>query len=227
MTPFDFINAITQNKKDLIRSSDDPAQAEKEYNDITAKKEQAQKDLDVLLSKQAQAKAETEFLKQTKAKPKKTSEEKIEAANVKIKKGIDGAREALKKLRTGESGLSVVPLPGIRELAVIAPHVKIALEGLIAKGIIKLSDAVKELHEQFKDVLEGITEKDIHNIIAGEYNEKRKTKSELAERKKDIVDEAKYINQLENLLSGEQPKEPRKKIARNKQITELKKKIKE
>ncbi len=32
MTPFDFINAITQNKKDLIRSSDDPAQAEKEYN---------------------------------------------------------------------------------------------------------------------------------------------------------------------------------------------------
>jgi len=32
MTPFDFINSISQNKKDLIRSADDPVSAEKEYN---------------------------------------------------------------------------------------------------------------------------------------------------------------------------------------------------
>lgn len=201
------------------------AKVEQEFNDIQAKKEQAQKDLDALLEKQAEVNANIEFQKQRNSRAK-ASKDKIAAADIKIQKGIDGAREALKKLRTGESGLGV-SVPLVRELVAIAPHVKIALEGLIDKGMVKLSDAVKELHEQFKDLVEGLSEKDIHNIIAGEYNEKKKTQSELLQQKRDLISEAKAINELERLENTGEPKEPKKKIIRNQKIKELRDKIKE
>lgn len=168
--------------------------------------------------------AEKEFNK-TKKPVQKTSEEKVKLANDKIKKGIEGAREALKKLRSGESGLSAVPLPGVRELIAIAPHVKIALEGLVEKGAIKLSDAVNELYENFKEF--GVSEKNIHDIIAGEYNEKKSTKKEAAIRKENLRIEAALINRLEKLLNGTEPKNEKLKIKRNQEIEDLQKKIKD
>jgi len=38
ISPFDFINAISHNKKDLIRESDDPERTEKEYNSYLVNK---------------------------------------------------------------------------------------------------------------------------------------------------------------------------------------------
>lgn len=161
--------------------------------------------------------------KSTTKRTKKTAEERIAYR----KSEIEAAREALKKLRTGESGLSAVPLPGVRELMAIAPHVKNVMVDLIDQGVTELADAVKQLHEQFKEVLEGITEKDVHNIIAGEYNEKSKPLSELQHQIRDIQDEAKYINQLEALMAGKEPKAERAKRERNRKIKDLKDKIKD
>lgn len=169
--------------------------------------------------------SEKEFkkAKSTTKRVKKTAEERAAYR----RSEIEAAREALKKLRTGEGGLSAVPLPGVRELMAIAPHVKNIMVDFIAQGVDNLQDVVKSLHGEFKDVLEGVTEKDIHDIIAGVYNEKAKPLTELQRQIRDIRDEAKLINQLESLLSGKEPKNEKSKIERNKKIKELKDKIKE
>lgn len=169
--------------------------------------------------------AEKEFkkAKSTTKRTKKTAEERIAYR----KEQIEAAREALKKLRTGESGLSAVPLPGVRELMAIAPYVKNIMVDLVEQGVTELADAVKQLHEQFKDVLEGLTEKDVHNIIAGEYNKPQKTKSQLQRQLEDLNYEAKLINQLESLERGIEPKSEKAKRERNQKIKALRDKIKD
>lgn len=161
--------------------------------------------------------------KSTTKRTKKTTEERVAYR----RSELDAAREALRKLRTGESGLSAVPLPGVRELMAIAPHVKNIMVDLVAQGVDNLQDVVSHLHTEFKEVLDGITEKNIHDIIAGVYNEKAQPLSELRRQVMDIQDEAKYINQLEALLNGKAPKGERAKIVRNQKIKELKDKIKD
>lgn len=198
--------------------------ANKQYTEFENAKAKFDEDRAKFEEEVSKFKAEKEFNK-TKKPVQKTSEEKVKAANDKIKKGIEGAREALKKLRSGESGLSAVPLPGVRELIAIAPHVKIALEGLVEKGAIKLSDAVKELYENFKEF--GVSEKNIHDIIAGEYNEKKITRKEAAIRKEDLRIEAQLINKLESLVKGEEPKNEKAKIKRNQEIEGLRNRIKD
>lgn len=172
----------------------------------------------------SKADAEKEFKKvrSSTKRVKKSAEERIAFR----KSEVEAAREALKKLRTGESGLSSVPLPGLRELMAIAPHVKNIMVDLIAHGVDNLQDVVRQLHAEFNDVLDGITEKNIHDIIAGEYNEKTRPLSELQRQVKDIHDEAKLVNQLEALLNGKEPKAEKAKRERNQKIKELKDKIK-
>jgi hypothetical protein len=161
-------------------------------------------------------------VKSTTKRVKKTAEERMAFRRTEI----EAAREALRKLRSGESGLSAVPLPGVRELMAIAPHVKNIMVDLVAQGVDNLQEVVKHLHTEFKDVLDGLTEKNIHDIIAGEYNEKSKPITELRRQINDIHDEAKYINKLEALLNGKEPKAESAKRERNQKIKELKDKIK-
>lgn len=173
----------------------------------------------------AKLEAEKEF-KKAKSTTKKTNKTKEERVAYR-KNEIEAAREALKKLRTGESGLSSVPLPGVRELIAIAPHVKNIMVDLLEQGVGELQEIVKHLHNEFKDVLEGLTEKDVHNILAGEYNEKKKPLSVLQGQLRDLQDEAKLINQLEALQNGMKPKTEKGKRERNQKIKALRDKIKE
>lgn len=168
--------------------------------------------------------AEREFkkVKSSTKRIKKTAEERAAFRRTEI----EAAREALRKLRSGESGLSAVPLPGVRELIAIAPHVKNIMVDLVAQGVDNLQDVVKQLRAEFNDVLDGITEKDIHDIIAGAYNEKGRPLTELQRQIKDLQDEAKLINQYESLVNGKEPKTERAKIERNQKIKELRDKIK-
>lgn len=169
-----------------------------------------------------EAKKEFNKVKSTTKKVKKTTEERVAFRRAEI----EAAREALRKLRSGESGLSAVPLPGVRELMAIAPHVKNIMIDLVSQGVDTLEGVVKNLHSEFKDVIDGITEKNIHDIIAGEYNEKAQPLSELRSKIRDLQDEAKLINQLEALENGVAPKTEKAKRERNQKIKELRDKIK-
>lgn len=187
--------------------------------------EESNAKISILEERVSRIDAEKEFkkVKSTTKRTKKTPEERAAYR----REQIEAAREALKKLRTGESGLSAVPLPFVRELIAIAPHVKNIMVDLVEQGATELGEVVKKLHDEFKDVLEGITEKNIHDIIAGEYNEKRRPLTELQHSIKDMQTEAKLINQIEALESGVPPKSERSIRERNKKIKALKDKLAE
>lgn len=167
-------------------------------------------------------KAQEDINKIKRQRKKKTSEEYKKDRAL----AIEAAREALKKLRTGQSGLSAVPLPGVRELVAIAPHVKKVMVSLVEEGIDKLEDVVIRLHEEFKDVLEGITEKNIRDIIAGEYAEKKPPLTDLQNQLKDLQMEARLINDIAALENGEPPKSENQKRILNQRLKDLKDQLK-
>jgi hypothetical protein len=205
------------------------AEVKQQWDKVQKANEEAEAKLKLFEEENSKLKAENEILRQKKNKPPVERKQKKTDSDyaAERKSALEGAREALKKLRTGESGLSAVPLPGVRELIAIAPHVKKAVQSLVEQGIDKLEVVVGKVYDEFKEVLDGLSEKNIHDIIAGEYNEKKPTRSELADKMRDLKDEAYYINKLEKLLSGEEPKNEKKKVERNQQIKELQQKIKE
>ena len=143
------------------------------------------------------------------------------------KKAIADAREALKRLRTGEAGLSAVPLPYVREFVAISPYVKKIMQSYVEEGIDNLNLIIDKLYEDFKDVVPGITQKDLRDIIGNQYSARKQTKSELKSAIKDLTEEAKLLSLYEKILAGEEPVSPKKKVERNQKIKELRDKINE
>jgi hypothetical protein len=206
---------LTENQKEVVA---------KEFDAISKAEENATKAISKLKEKENEAKAQSAVKKAFKERKKTDTKERIQKQK---KDAIEAAREALKKLRTGESGLSAVPLPLVRELVAVAPHVAKYMKALAQEGVIKLDEVVQKIHSEFKDVVEGISEKDVRDIIAGVYNEKRKPRSELAARLKDIRDEQVLLNKLAAMQRGEEPKNELQKQQRNQRIHELQEKIKD
>lgn len=123
---------------------------------------------------------------------------------------------------------SATPGAGItRQLIAIAPDVSKLVTNLIDSGIIKLADIVDNVHGTLVGAIPGLTKRDVHNIIAGDYNKKRPTLTALEYAKKDVIEEAKLINKLEKLQNGEPVGKDRNLRKRNQEITDLRNKIKE
>ena len=71
---------------------------------------------------------------------------------------------------------------------------------------VNLKEVVRKTFEDVKDLIVGITEKDIQDVLAGEYIEPRPTRNELAAKMRDLKDEAYYINKLDRLVNGKEPR---------------------
>lgn len=91
------------------------------------------------------------------------------------------------------------------------------VKSLVEEGIDKLEEIVKHIHGQLKDVFEGIEETDVHDIIAGKYNDKKETRNEVAAKVQDIKTEAKLINEYSDLLFGKEP--TKESVAKRRNIT--------
>lgn len=140
------------------------------------------------------------------------------------KKITESISEKLKKAR-GE--LNVVPVPYAKELIAIAPDVAKLMKSYVEEGVVKLEEITQKIFEDLKVHINDLKEKDIHDIIAGEYNEKKKTKNEISAKIENIRIQAKLVNKLEMLQSGQIPKNERNKIKRNQEIEKLREQIKE
>ena len=156
---------------------------------------------------------------------KKTREEYV----IERKQSLADAREALRKLRTGEEGVTAVVVPYFRELKAVSPHVKKYIKSLVEEGANKLDDIVNDTYAEFKDIVDGMTKKDVLDIFNGEYDEsKPRTRNEKAEELRLLQREAALIKELENVRKGiEKEKNPAQKVKKNDRITELEDKIKE
>lgn len=167
-------------------------------------------------------------LAQDTPKPKRKSSGRKKKTHEDFVKEREQIKQSIKDKwkNAGKGELSVVPVPYARQLMAIAPDVVKMARNLVEEGVTQLSDVVKRLHTDLKDDIPDLTEKDVHNILAGEYTEKKQTKNEIAEQLRDLQTEAKLINKLEAALAGE-PKAEKAKQKKNQRIEELSKKLKE
>lgn len=178
----------------------------------------------------AKLRAENELLKQKKSGNAKSSTPKTKEDYVserqslkeKLKKQLDEYKTSINKIGIKDDGVE-----GFVITAKMAKTVIEIVKSHVDEAGHNLKEVTKRTFEEIKDILKGISEKDVQDIIAGEYNEKKETRSDLSARMRDLKDEAYYINKLEKLLKGEEPKSEKLKIKRNQQITELQDKIKE
>lgn len=198
----------------------------KEFKGIS-EAEQSFKDKIAQLEEQAaKLEAENELLRQVKEANKKKASRKTPKTKddfAKERKEIlESIREKLKKAR-GET--SVVAVPYAKELIAIAPDVARLVKNIVEEGVTELAKVVKRVHDEIKDDVPGITERDVQNIIAREYNKKRPTRSKVLEQLRDLQTEARLLNELERITNAGQSKKNSVNIKRNKRIEELRKRI--
>lgn len=194
------------------------------YNELKAAKEKLEIQLEEERGQYARMAAEYGVNK-AKAMAKKASKKTHEERVAERKQAIDAAKEALRKLR-GEASATIIP--GARELAAIAPHVKKVMESLVGEGIDKLDNLVTAIHAEFKDILEGVTPNQIREIIGGEYDSKGQTKAQKANQLRLLQREASLLTELDKARKGlEKEKTERGQDAKTRRIIELEEKIKD
>lgn len=117
---------------------------------------------------------------------------------------------------------------GIQQMGIgftITPEMAKIVGKIVRSHVDEIGSNLKEVtlrtFNEVKDLLPGITQKDIHDVIAGNYNGEGKTKSQLQQDLKDVQTEAKLINRLNDLKNGVEPTSEKGKIVRNQKIKEL------
>jgi hypothetical protein len=123
--------------------------------------------------------------------------------------------------------LTAVPVPYAKQLVAIAPDVAKLMKSYVEEGVVSLVEIIDRIHGDVQEVIPEVTKADVFDIVAGEYTEPRQTKNEILEKLRDLRDEAVYLNKLEALNNGVEPKTEAAKKERNRRIKELQEKIKE
>jgi len=197
------------------------------YQELKEAKEKLEKQLEEEREQHAKDIAEL-GLNKAKAKARKAAKKSDADYKAERQSEVDAAREALRKLRSGEQGLQSV-IPGIRELQAIAPHVKKVVQSLVNQGADKLDNIIADVHAQFKDVMDGLTTRQVLDIMAGDHDDiKEQTRDEKANAARLLKREAQLLKELEDARKGkEKAKSEKQVVSSNRRIDELKEKIKE
>lgn len=196
------------------------ATVQKEHKDISEAEKVYQEKIAGLEAQLAKQRADRKVKETKQATPKgKKTKEDFAKEREDIKKSILAKWNNAKNV-----GISADPKNDL--LVQLAPDVGKLVKSYVEEGVIKLEEVTKKIYDELKGTIQGLSEKDIHNIIAGDYNKKLPTKNQLAEQVENIRIEANLINKLEALMRGEEPKNEKKKIQRNAAIEELRQKIK-
>ena len=145
---------------------------------------------------------------------------------------IEEAKRKIKEAREKASSPDAPKLMGvggrtkIDDLITIAPEVTKLVKSYVEEGITKLDEIVKKAFDEFSGIVDDLKEKDIHDIIAGVYNERKGiTKKEANIELENLRVRAKLLNKLDALLKGEEPKTEKSRIKRNQEIEKFKKEI--
>ncbi len=213
-----------------ILTKEQKIEAEKRFNEY---KEVADKEAKLRVEAEAEIeklKAELEIAKAKKAATPTTKKTKgdYQAERKDIVKSIKD-----KWNKAGNDGtLTAVPIPYAKQLAAIAPDVAKLLNSYITefkeRGIDITLEKARELLK--KDINEAgieVSDEDVRGLIAGRFNEKKQTKSELVTKRQDLVAEEKLLLEIEELEKGGVPKTEIGKRKRNQKFKELRDRIKE
>ena len=207
---------------------------EQVIKDLKAKyeaNEEVVKQLNERIAKLEQAQFEKEQSKQKPVKGTKAkTKEDYKAERKNYLEELKAAKEEhLKWMRdNGISNQSVVPNGGVvlttKMAKIILKIVKSHAEEIGAN----LQEVVSKVYDEVKDVFDGITERDVRDVISGVYNEKKLTRNEIAEKMRDLRDEQILLDKINALEKGEKiEKDPIKKQRKREDIDKLKERLKE
>jgi hypothetical protein len=183
-------------------------------------KESAENDIE----EQLKTEVEKELKKEAKAKAKKSHEEFVKER----KDALAAAREAIKKINKGGDGLFAVPVFGLPQLYAAAPHMNKYAKSLFTEGVSKLDDIVTEIHAEFSELIDGLTKRDVLDVIAGKYNLKKRTPDEINAGLRLLRREAELLALLEKARLGEEEAKSESQMAeKSKRVQELERKVKE
>jgi broad specificity phosphatase PhoE len=201
---------------------EEEATVKQQFEDIKAKNVAYEKRIADLEEENKQLKADQAVKDAQKSKPKtpKTHDDYV-ADRQKI---LDDIREKLKKSR-GEAGATVVPYA--KELFTIAPDVLKLVKSLVEEGIDKLPDLITHVHDTLKDSIDGLTKKDVRDLIAGEYNQPAKDLSPDQVKLRDLRMQATLINKLETLQAGEEKAAGKEPVEYSQEVKDLRQQIKD
>jgi hypothetical protein len=203
------------------------ATVEKEYKNISEADKSYRDKIAKLEEENARLKADQEFKKAkstTKKTDKKTHEDFV--------KERDSYRDELKRAKEAhdkwlkDQGIQKQGF-GFTLTGDMVKAIGKIIKSHVEEGAQKLEELVAKVYEDVKDIFPGIQHKDIHNVLAGEYNEKKPERKELAQKLFDLKTQAQLVNKLEKLLAGEEPKNEKQKIKRNQEIEGLRQQIKD
>lgn len=194
-----------------------------QFEDIKKKNAAYEARIAELEEENRQLKADQAVKDAGKNKPKtpKTHDEYV----AERQKLLEDIREKLRKSR-GEAGAAIVPYA--KELFEIAPEVGKLIRSLVEEGIDKLPDLIDHVHDTLTDVIDGITKKDVRDLIAGEYRDPAKDLTPEQQKLKDLKMQASLINKLEALQKGEKSEAAKKNPAKySKEVEDLRSQIAE
>ena len=206
------------------------AYAGKIPKDVQAKLDKAFKERDEALSKLAKLQieeknkaAEDTIKKQVASKNAKKTKEQFKSERNDIKQSIS---EKLRQARSGESGLTAVPLPFAKELIAISPEIYKMIKSYAEEGIQKTEEVINRLHDVLKDEIDGISKGDIVNFLAGKYKEEERKLSPVSQRIRDYKTEASLWTKIEQATKMEEDT-PAKKEEKNDKLRMLREKLNE
>ena len=194
------------------------------FEKVQKAKKELKESSDNDIEEQLKADVEKESKKEAKAKVKKSHEEFVKER----KEALAAAREAIKKINKGGSGLFAVPAFGLPQLYAAAPHMNKYAKSLFTEGVSKLDDIVTEIHAEFSELIDGLTKRDVLDVISGKYNLKNRTANDISAGIRMLRREAELLNKLEQARLGQETAKSEEQVQeKGVRIKQLEDKIKE
>lgn len=110
--------------------------------------------------------------------------------------------ERLKAIAKSQAGkLSVNPIP-IEMIPVLGKLIR----NLVRDGIVELDDIVKNIHDELKEFIDGVTERDVRDAITGYGKPKQLSKNEIEKQVREIKRQGRLVSSIEDVIDGERPK---------------------
>jgi len=217
----DYSHAMQESRMRTAAGGKLTPEMQEELNRYSDELKQAKKELDEFKAKEAErvAKEQHEIQVKKQSRQKAKGDLKIERKNI-----IEDMKAAIMKA-TKEAPLSS-DVPYRRQLVAAAPYIKKLTTNLIDAGVLEFKDVVDAIHNEIKDAIDGLTKKDIVDVLAGVHDEKKQTKSELFKQKNAIVRMAKLTKKLEDLKNGLETETKEKNIVtKRKDIADLEEQV--
>lgn len=219
------LNAIERIRN--IYGADIPTDVKKQLDDLQKRHDELLAKNEALQEKIKNGRAQEVF---EKAKAKRTILGTKKLSDAEFTSAKADILEALKKDWKKSFAKTYATLPGIPQLNALAPHIAKLMKLYADRGISKLDDVIRNIHDDVKDDIEGITTDDIKDLIAGRYSANRPL-SDLQKQVNELRTQARNkvkIAELEKgILAKTKPKgeaSPEVK-ALQKEVSELKKKV--